>query len=205
MVTCGTYVASVFIFCPHVCLRTKGRMIRLHCCHWDIIFLAKGRGFLWKAPPHMPPMLMNQEPISVQFYCSLGMLGWKMFDIWRMWPNIAFLSTLALEWLRFWLFLAEKKKGSQQTVQVHSAVHKMFVYFVTCSLLLSTTMMVIYFLLMLYMIIYESMNINKVLDYKGRALGAATFFVRFEKFPWIIFFFSCHHVKCICVLFFFPS
>lgn len=45
------------------------------------------------------------------------------------------------------------------------------------------------------------MNINKVLDYKGRALGAATFFVRFENFPWIFFFFSCHHVKCICVLF----
>ncbi len=64
-------------------------------------------------------------------------------------------------------------------MQVHSAVHKLFVYFVTCSLLLSTTMMAIYFS---FNVIYESMNINKVLDYKGRALGAATFFVRFEHF-----------------------
>lgn len=32
------------------------------------------------------------------------------------------------------------------------------------------------------------MNINKVLDYKGRELGAAMFcFVRFEHFPWIYF------------------
>lgn len=31
-------IACVFFLSPHVCLRTKGRMIRLHCCHWDIIF-----------------------------------------------------------------------------------------------------------------------------------------------------------------------
>lgn len=82
MVTCGTYVASVFIFCPHVCLRTKGRMIRLHCCHWDLFlfcfFYSEGAWFLLEgSAPHMPPMLIKQESISVQFYCSLGMCGWK--------------------------------------------------------------------------------------------------------------------------------
>lgn len=81
-------------------------------------------------------------------------------------------------------------------MQVHSAVHKMFVYVVTCSLL-STTMM-IYFS---FNVIYESMNINKVLDYKGRELGAATLFFLFVLNIFLGFVFCCHHVKCICVLF----
>ncbi len=148
--------------------------------------------------PHMPPMLMNQEPISVQFYCSLGMLGWKMFDIWRTWPNIAFLSTLLLssDW-GFDYFWLKKKKRSQQTVQVHSAVHKLFVYFVTCSLLLSTTMMVIYFsfnVIYDYIWIYEY---KQSIGLQRKSTWGCYFFCSFWTF---FFFFCCHHVKCICVL-----
>lgn len=63
-----------------------------------------------------------------------------------------------------------------------SSAHKMFEYFVTCSLLLSMTMMVIYFfLLMLYMIIYES-EYKQSIGLQGRALGAATFFFILKNF-----------------------
>lgn len=65
-------------------------------------------------------------------------------------------------------------------MQVHLAVHKMFIF---CYLFIVVndndgdsffSFNVIYD--------YMNLNINKVLDYKGRALGAATFFVRLGFF-----------------------
>lgn len=156
--------------------------------------------------PHMPPMLMNQEPISVQFYCSLGMLGWKMFDIWRTWPNIAFLSTLLLssDWGFDYFWLKKKKKIATNCASALSGAQIVCIFCYLFIVVVDDNDGDLFFLLMLYMIIYESMNINKVLDYKGRALGAATFFVRFEQFPWIFFFLLPPCEVHLCT-YFFPS
>ncbi len=144
--------------------------------------------------PHTPPMHMNQEPISVQFYCSLGMLGWKWFDIWRMWTNIAFLSTLLLssDW-GFDYFWQKKKKDRNKLCKCPQRCTK-------CLYMLLLFHCRRQWFLFSFNVIYESMNINKVLDYKGRELGAAMFFFcSFWTFSLDLF--CCHHVKCICVLF----
>lgn len=80
----------------------------------------------------------------------------------------------------------------------------MFVYFVTRSL--SMTMMVIYFfLLMLYMIIYEY---KQSIGLQGRALGAATFLFVLKNFPWNYYYYFLFFMlpPCevhLCTYFFF--
>lgn len=150
----------------------------------------------------MPPMLMNQEPISVQFYCSLGMLGWKMFDIWRTWPNIAFLSTLLLssDWGFDYFWLKKKKKDRNKLCKctqrctnclyilllVHCCCRRQWWWFIF-------SFNVIYD----YIWIYEY---KQSIGLQRKSTWGCYFFLFVLNIFLGFFFFCCHHVKCICVL-----